>query len=79
VSGQEFLNVRIIGKLLENQAHGDTCPPHHRLPSQDPWIGGDAFFERTRIFFHINQLYHTDVSGAKPVAGGFRRVVRGSE
>lgn len=64
---QKLRNVRIVGELLQHQAHGNAGSPHHGLASQDPWIGSNAVSEETRIFFHINQLYHTEANSLQPL------------
>jgi hypothetical protein len=54
---QELLDVRVVGKLLEYQAHGNACSPNYGFSAKDPGIRGDAIFVGSSLsFFHSKSI-----------------------
>ena len=68
MGSENLIDVRIVGELLEDQAHGNPRPPDHRLSPQDRWIRADAVFVpllRVEASFTTTLLPHTGRGGIR--------------
>lgn len=53
MGSKQLAYIRVMGKLLQHQIHGDARPLDNWLSRQNLWVSNDSFPVKPLIFPHI--------------------------